>query len=161
MTPDELKAIRKAAGLTQGALGSKLGKSRLSIANWENAKYRIPSDLAEQMATAGLVEGKGPDKTAIKEEQKRDKSIADTYTKFRTLSVVVKTDTGSDTHTNPHTGEKFMASPDGKMTHRQMVDHLYHMGCVITPGAAVLICKAWPDVPRTEEAFTFSGKPAL
>jgi transcriptional regulator with XRE-family HTH domain len=146
MTPDELKAIRKAAGLTQAELGARLRKSRLSIANWENSKYRIPSDLAEQMATAGLSNGKEVEKVTSK-ERKRDENIASQYAKMRTWPVV-KSDV--DPHINPHTGEKFPSSPTGMMTHAQVVSSMLAMKFEFTPGAMALIFAEFPDILKGE-----------
>src|SRR6266699_1623672 len=68
MTPAELKAIRKAAGLTQAEFGKRIGTdgvSRLTVANWESGKYRIPSDIAARLGANGLVTAKEPAKRAF------------------------------------------------------------------------------------------------
>ncbi len=54
MTPDELRAIRKAAGLTQAEMAEILDVSRKTLVNWEKAYFQIPADISKQIATKGL-----------------------------------------------------------------------------------------------------------
>lgn len=55
MSPDEFRKIRKAAGLTQGEMAKRLGVSRLTICNWEGAKFRIPDDVLDRLAATGAL----------------------------------------------------------------------------------------------------------
>lgn len=41
MTPDEIRSLRHAAGLTQQALAARMGVQRLAVARWEAATRRI------------------------------------------------------------------------------------------------------------------------
>src|SRR6266516_4529420 len=54
MTPDEFKAIRKAAGLTQAEMAEILDVSRKTLVNWEKAYFQIPADISKQIAGKGL-----------------------------------------------------------------------------------------------------------
>lgn len=54
MDPDDFRKIRKAAGLTQGKLAERLGVSRLTVCNWEGAKFRIPDDILDTLAEKGI-----------------------------------------------------------------------------------------------------------
>lgn len=54
MTPSELHILRKQFGLTQADLAERLGVSRLTVSNWERARFTIPRDLEQQMAKANL-----------------------------------------------------------------------------------------------------------
>ncbi|MBQ1348501.1 MAG: helix-turn-helix domain-containing protein [Aeriscardovia sp.] len=45
MTGEELKSIRLAQGLTQAALGKFVGRTKLSIINYEKGKTRVPEDV--------------------------------------------------------------------------------------------------------------------
>jgi transcriptional regulator with XRE-family HTH domain len=51
MTPTELMVLRKQYGLTQAEFGERLipPVSRLTVSNWERARFAIPHDLAERM----------------------------------------------------------------------------------------------------------------
>lgn len=44
-TPDDLRAWRKARGLTQEQLARRLGVSRLAVQSWEGARRPIPPML--------------------------------------------------------------------------------------------------------------------
>ncbi len=44
MTPEEIKGLREALGLTQEAFARKLGVSYQTVNRWENAK-RVPTGL--------------------------------------------------------------------------------------------------------------------
>lgn len=54
MTSDELKAKRKALGLTQAQLAEQFGLHRVTIANWERGSQPIPEVVA--IALTALVE---------------------------------------------------------------------------------------------------------
>lgn len=54
MSPEEFHKIRKAAGLTQSQMAARLGVTRLTICNWEGAKFRIPDDVLDRLAEKGL-----------------------------------------------------------------------------------------------------------
>ncbi len=54
MDPDDFRKLRKAAGLTQGQMAERIGVSRLTINNWEGAKFRIPDDILDTLAEKGL-----------------------------------------------------------------------------------------------------------
>lgn len=45
MTREELKAKRKALGLTQAQLAQQLGVTSITISNWERGAYAIPPGL--------------------------------------------------------------------------------------------------------------------
>ena len=47
MTPADLRALRRAFGLSQEGLGKTLGVSRATICRWEmsNARYPIPEPI--------------------------------------------------------------------------------------------------------------------
>ena len=83
MTPDELKAIRKAADLSQAEFGDKVGVSRLSVANWENGKYRMPNDLLDKLATAGLTSTATAAREADSAHKRFVKRLVEVYTQMR------------------------------------------------------------------------------
>ena len=68
MTPDEFRKIRKAARMTQAQMAEHLGKSRLTINNWETGKYAIPVDVLGILAERGV--SPEPKETA---KQERDR----------------------------------------------------------------------------------------
>ena len=43
--PDEIKALRKHLGMTQGELGEKIGTNNVVVCNWETGGYR-PAGIA-------------------------------------------------------------------------------------------------------------------
>jgi len=46
MTPDDLRRIRRALGLTQGELADELGVHQVTVARWEVGMRRIPEPVA-------------------------------------------------------------------------------------------------------------------
>jgi transcriptional regulator with XRE-family HTH domain len=78
MDPDDFRKIRKAAGLTQGAMAERIGVTRLTICNWEGAKYRIPDDILDTLAQKGL----GPAPIA-RTDTKLFKATVDAYRQMR------------------------------------------------------------------------------
>lgn len=54
MTPDELRILRKQYNLTQTEFGAAIGVSRLTVFNWEKAKFAIPGDIVQRLAKANL-----------------------------------------------------------------------------------------------------------
>lgn len=52
MNGDELKAGRKAAGLSQAALGEQIGVTQGAISSWETGRIDIPADKAKKIAEA-------------------------------------------------------------------------------------------------------------
>ena len=47
MTPDELKSLRAAAGLTQRDVAERLGVNRLTVARWEQGGRAISVPMAK------------------------------------------------------------------------------------------------------------------
>lgn len=70
MDAERLKILRKSYKLSQAQLAERLGKSRLTVHNWEKGKFALPSDIVEQLAKADLREAV-PTATASIAEQKR------------------------------------------------------------------------------------------
>lgn len=79
MSPEEFHKIRKAAGLTQSQMAARLGVTRLTICNWEGAKFRIPDDVLDRLAEKGIgVESPKPNKA-------NSKLVADTIKYYREM----------------------------------------------------------------------------
>lgn len=55
MTPDELKAWRKAHGLSQEALSRKLGVDRKTLQRWEWGYYPVPQYAENMLAMMGAM----------------------------------------------------------------------------------------------------------
>ncbi len=56
MTPDQFRAARQAAGLTQAAAGALLGVTQVTVARWETGVHPIPKAagmVIQQAAKAG------------------------------------------------------------------------------------------------------------
>lgn len=60
MTPPEIKEARRELGLTQKALGEKLGRSERAVRSWEtnpkNPSYRAIDSMAVNLIKALLTE---------------------------------------------------------------------------------------------------------
>ena len=56
MTPEELIALRKSKRLSQQALADMLEVTRLTVANWERGRYKMPDDILARVAGARQVE---------------------------------------------------------------------------------------------------------
>jgi transcriptional regulator with XRE-family HTH domain len=90
MDAERLKILRKSYKLSQAQLAERLGKSRLTVHNWEKGKFALPADIVEQLAKADLREAV-PTSTATKAEQARkaaeDKLIEYDVRSYRMLRV--------------------------------------------------------------------------
>lgn len=50
MTPADIKAFRKGAGLSQAALAELLGRHRNSVQEWESGRHAPPPELSLALA---------------------------------------------------------------------------------------------------------------
>jgi len=147
MDGDGLRAIRKGLGYNQAKMADILAVSRQSYIAWEKGYHKMPAAKVELVIATS--ENATPMRVDVKTQNKEDRAIFVQYQDMRTWPIV-KSDVYP--HLSPN-GDKFLSSPNGLMTHQLIVDQLHRFGQVVTPGAAVLICTAYPDVPRHADAF--------
>lgn len=150
MTPDEFRKIRKASRMTQAQLAEHLGKSRLTINNWETGKYKIPDDALDTLVSKGVVPGE-PKETA---KQKRDREEAEAVTIQRSVE----------------TYRRIRAWPQYGYNHTAAMAYLAREGTTIDPRAYAAIVAEFPDIltdpngnyPMTREqsAAVMSSKPS-
>lgn len=55
MKPEELRELRKQAGITQEQLAGLLGRDRMTISRWESGK--VPIDFAKELAIRAVFAG--------------------------------------------------------------------------------------------------------
>jgi len=160
MDGDGLIIIRKGwggTGLTQAEMAHELSVSRQSYIAWEKGHHKIPSDKLKLLLDKASVIGSIGVKVDTKKQNKEDIACFEQYATMRTWPCVPFADssTGGDPHINPHNGSKWIATPTGLLSHEVVVAVMLHsLNFKFTPGACVLICTAYPDVPRTAAAFT-------
>lgn len=79
MTPTELMLLRKQYGLTQAELGARLSPpvSRLTVSNWERARFAIPHDIAARMLSIT------PSTAKVKTNAKLTRDTIDAYRGMR------------------------------------------------------------------------------
>lgn len=82
MTPIEFKRIRKALGMTQAELASRLSVSRKTIVNWENMIFALPDDISLLMTEQGLAPVAF---TPIPKVTAKDRATLETYRDMRGL----------------------------------------------------------------------------
>lgn len=75
MDAERLKILRKSYKLSQAQLAERLGKSRLTVHNWEKGKFALPGDIVEQLSKADLREAV-PNASTTKAEQARQAAEA-------------------------------------------------------------------------------------
>lgn len=79
MTPTELMVLRRQHGLTQAEFGAALDPpvTRLTVSNWERAKYAVPHDIALRMNALVAVPDKPLKPTAT------DRTALEAYREMR------------------------------------------------------------------------------
>lgn len=79
MTPAELMVLRKQYGLTQQELGARLlpPVTRLTVSNWERARFAIPVDIAARMVAVT------PSPAKVKSNAALTRATVDAYRKMR------------------------------------------------------------------------------